>query len=83
MFSYSPAVGYEPLDAGTAHVVLFADSDAERRAELAEAFTEVLAGLDKVDEDELPRRGERRVLGPPGASSWPATPPNTPAITGA
>ena len=57
--SYSPAVGYEPLDAGTAHVVLFADSDAERRAELAEAFTEVLAGLDKVDEDELHEvRGE-------------------------
>ena len=51
--SYAPHVGYEPLDRDTAHLVLYADSDAERRAELAEAFMRVVDGAADVDEAEL------------------------------
>lgn len=51
--SYAPFVGYEPLDRDSAHLVLYADSDAERRAELAEAFMRVVDGLTEVDEAEV------------------------------
>ena len=51
--SYSPDVGYEPLDAETGHVILYADSGEERRAELVSAFADVLTGLDEVDDAEV------------------------------
>jgi hypothetical protein len=51
--SYAPAVSYVPLDANTAHLVLYADSDPARRAELTEAFGEVLDGLKQFDESEV------------------------------
>ena len=61
--SYAPAVFYVPLDAGTAHMVLYADSDHDRRAELCEAFGEVFAALREVEASEVEaaraRIGER------------------------
>lgn len=51
--SYAPQVFYEPLTADVAHLVLYADSDPERRAELAEAFGAVLEELAGVEESEV------------------------------
>jgi hypothetical protein len=51
--SYSPWVLYDPLNADTAHLVLYADSHQDRREELASEFGEVVEGLDKVDEAEV------------------------------
>ncbi len=51
--SYAPHVVYEPLNAETAHLVLYADSDKERRKELAEIFGEVLSEFGEVNESEV------------------------------
>lgn len=51
--SYAPQVLYEPLTADLAHLVLYADSDPERRKELADAFGEVVAELGDVEESEV------------------------------
>ena len=53
--SYSPAVIYDHLDAETAHLILYADSDREHRTELVALFGEVLAELGKMDEFEVER----------------------------
>jgi hypothetical protein len=51
--SYAPTVGYEPLDADIAHLVLFADSDVERRAELTTALMRVFDTLDDIGDAEV------------------------------
>jgi hypothetical protein len=51
--SYAPFVFYDPLTADTAHLVLYADSDMDHRAELANEFGEVFKGLAEVDETEV------------------------------
>jgi len=51
--SYGPTVFYVPLDADVAHLVLYADADEARRAELAEAYGEVFAGLVEFDDAEV------------------------------
>ncbi|HVP58639.1 MAG TPA: hypothetical protein VMU02_11120 [bacterium] len=51
--SYAPSVSYEPLNADTAHLVLYGDSDRDRRAELVNVFGDVFNGLRKVDEAEV------------------------------
>jgi hypothetical protein len=51
--SYAPVVIYEPLDANTAHLVLYADSDPARRRELADAFGTVVEGLKELDDSEI------------------------------
>lgn len=48
--SYSPAVAYDPIDADIAQFVLFADSEPDRRRELANEFGEVLGRLGDVDD---------------------------------
>lgn len=44
---------YQPLDANTAHIVLYADSETGRRAELADAFEEIVEELTEFDQAEL------------------------------
>lgn len=51
--SYSPMVLYEPLNADTSHLVLFADSERERRTELSNHFGEIVAGLVNFNETEV------------------------------
>lgn len=51
--SYSPSVFYNPLNADIAHLVLYADSEQSRRAELAKAFGEVFEKLTEIDETEV------------------------------
>jgi predicted Zn-dependent peptidase len=51
--SYSPMVFYEPLNAETAHLILYADSDQKRRDELTKAFGEIYEKLTEVDEAEV------------------------------
>jgi zinc protease len=53
--SYAPWISYDPLDAEAAHLVLYADSDKERRAELVDAFAELFEGLGEIDEAEVER----------------------------
>lgn len=59
--SYAPFVGYEPLDRETAHLVLYADSDVERRAELAEGFMAVVDGATDIREADL-EEARREIL---------------------
>jgi hypothetical protein len=51
--SYSPSVSYEPLNSDFAHLVLYADSDKDRRAELASAFDEVFQQFKDLEEVEI------------------------------
>lgn len=51
--SYAPSVFYNHLTADTAHLVLYADSDVDRREELADAFGQFFAGLGEVEESEV------------------------------
>ncbi len=51
--SYSPMVFYDPLNADTAHLVLYADSDHDHRAELTSVFGEVFEKLDQVGDSEV------------------------------
>lgn len=51
--SYSPAVLYEPISADIAHLILFADSQPENRAELSAIFGEIVESLDKIDESDV------------------------------
>lgn len=51
--SYSPAVLYDGLDADTAHLILYADSDKARRKELAQAFGAVFDGFDLIADSEI------------------------------
>jgi hypothetical protein len=51
--SYSPMVFYDPLNADIVHMVLYADSEQDRRAELAKAFGKVFENLIDVDEQEV------------------------------
>lgn len=51
--SYSPVVFYDHLDAETAHMVLYADSDKEHRPELVNLFGEVLRSLEQIKDDEI------------------------------
>ena len=51
--SYGPNVIYYPLDSDVAHLVLYADSDDKRRAELASAFGEVVTQLADIEESEV------------------------------
>jgi len=51
--SYAPSVFYDPLNADTAHLVLYADSDRDHRAELSNTFGEVVKGLGEIDESEV------------------------------
>lgn len=57
--SYAPRVFYDPLNAETAHLVLYADSDKEHRAELADVFGEVYKELGEVTESEFEASRER------------------------
>lgn len=72
--SYAPTVFYIPLDAETAHLVLYADSEYDRRAELCEAFGEVFTALREIEAPEVEsvcaRIAEHRtgVLAPPPAA---------------
>jgi hypothetical protein len=71
--SYAPSVFYDHLTANTAHLVLYADSDEERRAELADVFGEAIVELGEVEESELEtaqnhiREGWTGALAPPPA----------------
>jgi zinc protease len=51
--SYAPSVSYEPLTGEFAHLVLYADSDPDRRPELAKAFGEIIEKLAEIDEGEV------------------------------
>lgn len=51
--SYAPAVYYFPLNADIAHLVLYADADEGRRADLAKAFGEAFTDLAGLDESEI------------------------------
>jgi len=51
--SYGPGVFYFPLNANVAHLVLYADSNEARRADLVKAFGEVFAGLAEIDDAEV------------------------------
>jgi hypothetical protein len=51
--SYSPSVFYDPLNADTAHMVLYADSEQEHREELARVFGDVFKELGQVEESEV------------------------------
>lgn len=51
--SYSPTVMYDALNADTAHLIMYADSEINRRAELAEVFGEVFKGLNEISEQEV------------------------------
>jgi zinc protease len=51
--SYAPRVFYDHLNADTAHLVLYADSDKDHRAELASIFGEVFEGFGQVDDAEV------------------------------
>ncbi len=51
--SYAPMVFYDALDAGTAHLVLYADSDKDHRKELAGKFGEIFEGLGNADAPEV------------------------------
>lgn len=51
--SYSPLVTYEHLDAETAHLVLYADSNKEHRVELAKLFGEVIEGLGHITASDI------------------------------
>jgi len=51
--SYSPTVSYNPLNADTAHLVFFADSEPSRRAELAKSFGEVFEKLTEIEENDV------------------------------
>ncbi len=51
--SYAPMVFYDPLNADTARLILYADSDKAHRAELASLFGEVFEGLGQVDDSEV------------------------------
>lgn len=51
--SYSPAVMYDPITADTAHLILYADSEPNRRVELSDAFGEVFEGLAVINDAEL------------------------------
>jgi zinc protease len=51
--SYAPAVYYDHLNADTAHLVIFADSDQEHRQQLTAAFGEVFEGLDQIQDAEV------------------------------
>ncbi len=64
--SYTPCVFYEPLNADTGHMVLFADSDKNRRAELTDAFGEVFEGLTEIDYAEVDTARKLYVDGPTG-----------------
>lgn len=57
--SYSPAVRCDHLNAHSSHLVLYADSDPSRRAELAEAFGQVFDSLSRVTDDEVRRAREQ------------------------
>ena len=57
--SYAPRVFYDYLNTDTAHLVLYADSDKDHRAELASAFGEVFEGLGKVDVAEVETAKQR------------------------
>lgn len=51
--SYSPSVHYDPITADTAHMMLYADSEGDRRVELSDAFGEVLMGFGEIHEAEF------------------------------
>ncbi|MCL7972638.1 MAG: hypothetical protein M8872_11465 [marine benthic group bacterium] len=51
--SYAPSVFYDHLTADTAHLVLYADSDSDRREELVDAFAQFFVGLGEVEESEV------------------------------
>lgn len=71
--SYAPSASYYPLDANVAHLVLYADSDAPRRAELSEAFGEVVMQLAELDESEVETARKRIREHWSGALAPPAT----------
>lgn len=65
--SYAPQVLYEPLDADTAHVVLYADSEPDRRAELTHEFVEefeVLGRISKAQLEDARREALNHLVGP-------------------
>ena len=51
--SYAPSVFYDHLDLNTAHLILFADSEKERRKKLANLFGEIFSDLSIIDANEL------------------------------
>lgn len=51
--SYSPLVSYDPLNAETVHLVLYADSDKDHRIALASVFGEVFEELNTIDDAEV------------------------------
>ncbi len=57
--SYAPRVLYGPLNSEIAHMVLYADSDQERRKELAKVFGDVFKSFEDVEEAEIEQARER------------------------
>ena len=51
--SYAPSVFYEPLNADTAHLVLYADSETAHRVELVNIFGEIFEGLGDIEDAEV------------------------------
>jgi hypothetical protein len=51
--SYAPSFLYDPLNSDIAHLVLYSDSDKNRRAELANAFGEVFQEFNTIEEAEI------------------------------
>jgi hypothetical protein len=51
--SYAPSFFYDPLNSEIAHLVLYADSDKNRRAELANAFGEVFQEFNTIEDAEI------------------------------
>jgi hypothetical protein len=65
--SYAPNVLYDPINTDIAHLVLYADSDQSRRAELVNAFGEVFQQFDVLEDEEIESARNRilaRWLGP-------------------
>jgi len=65
--SYSPSLLYEPLTADTGHLVLYADSDGQRREELVDAFAEVFVGLSEIEASEFEAARDQILEGWTGA----------------
>jgi predicted Zn-dependent peptidase len=58
--SYSPSVFYDPLDANTASLTLYADSDQNRRNELVQAFGDFYEKLTEINEAEVDSAKKRQ-----------------------
>ncbi len=69
--SYAPSVLYEPLNVDVAHLVLYADSDQNRRAELADAFGEMFEKFQEIDDAEVDTARKQYIDGMTGSLAPP------------